>query len=72
MSKPKIDLDPTPFDDEERALMATWDKALDEGNVVSQLTPERKVELEAAARNTMNPPKARITTRLPQRDLPPS
>ena len=69
MKKPQIDLDPTPFDDEERETMEALHKAIDEGTLVSQLTPKRKAELEEAARNTMNPPKERITTRLPKRDL---
>lgn len=69
MKHPPIDLDPQPLDDEERDLMEAWDKAFDEGTVVSHLTSERKAELEEAARNTLNPPKTRITTHLQTRDL---
>ena len=69
MKKPPIDLDSQPLDDYERETMAALDKALDEGTIVSHLTPERKAELEQAARNTLNPPKTRITTHLQTRDL---
>lgn len=69
MNKRKINLDPTPLDDEERKLMEMWDRAIEDGTAVSQLTPEREAELVQAARNTINPPKERITTRLPKRDL---
>jgi len=69
MKRPKINLDPTPFDDEERETMAALERAFDEGTLVSELTPARKAALEAGARATMNPPKKPITTRLPARDL---
>ncbi len=69
MKKPIIDLDPTPLDDEERNIMAAWNNAYEKGTVVSQLTPERKTELEATARATINPPKKHISTRLPEPDL---
>jgi len=62
-------LDPVPFDDEERDLMETFEKALEEGALVSHLTPERQAELQAAAKATMNPPKKQISTRLAERDL---
>lgn len=65
----KIDLDPQPLDDYERETMEALDKAHDEGTIVSHLTPERQAELQEAARNTINPAKERITTRLPKRDL---
>lgn len=65
----KINLDPTPFDDEERETMDALDKAFDEGTLVSELTEERRAAIEASARVTMNPPKAQITTRLAKHDL---
>jgi predicted DNA binding CopG/RHH family protein len=65
----KINLDPVAFDDEERDLMEAFDKAFDDGSLVSHLTPERQAELQAAARATMNPPKKQISTRLAERDL---
>jgi len=65
----KIDLDPTPFDDEERETMEALDKAFDDGTLVSDLTDERRAAIEASARVTMNPPKAQITTRLAKQDL---
>jgi len=65
----KIDLDPTPFDDEERETMEALDKAFDDGTLVSDQTDERRAAIEASARVTMNPPKAQITTRLAKQDL---
>ena len=65
----KLNLDPVPFDDEERDLMEALDKAFDDGSLVSHLTPERQAELQAAAKATMNPPKKQISTRLAERDL---
>ena len=67
MKKPN--LDPVPFDNEERDLMDAFEKAFDDGSLVSHLTPERQAELQAAARATMNPPKKQISTRLAERDL---
>ena len=64
MKKQPINFDPQPLDDYERETMAALDKAFNEGTIVSHLTPERKAELEQAARNTLNPPKTRITTHL--------
>lgn len=69
MKKPKITLDAVPFDDEERETMEALDRAFEDGILVSHLTPERQAELQEAARNTMNPPKKHISTRLPERDL---
>ena len=65
----KINLNPTPFDDEERETMEALDKALDEGTLVSHLTPERQAELQEAARNTLSPPKKQISIRLAEADL---
>ena len=69
MKKATSDLDPTPFDEEERETMAALSRAIDDGTLVSELTPERKAELESSARMTMNPPKVPITTRLAKTDL---
>jgi len=65
----KINPDPVPFDEEERALMQAFDKALEEGTLTSGLTGARRATLEASARVTMRPPKAQITTRLARQDL---
>lgn len=62
-------LDPVPFDDEEREGIEAFEKALEDGALVSHLTPERQAELQAAATATMNPPKKQISTRLAERDL---
>ena len=59
MKGSSIDLDPTPFDEEERETMAALSRAIEDGTLVSELTPERKEELESSARVTMNPPRAR-------------
>ena len=70
MGKQKAKPDaPVFYDDEERDLIEAFEKALDEGTLISHLTPERKAELEAMARATMSPPKAQITTRLAKQDL---
>ena len=69
MKKRTIDLDPRPFDNEERETMDALNRAMDEDRLVSHLTPERNAELREAARNTMNPPKRHISARLPERDL---
>lgn len=53
MAKPHTDFDPQPLDDYERETMAVFEKAFEEGTIVSRLTPERKAELEQAARNTL-------------------
>ena len=69
MKKTSINLDIEPFDEYERETMAALDKAFEEGTIVSHLTPTRKAELEEIARNTLNPPKTRITTHLQTQDL---
>ncbi len=70
MTQPnKINLDSTPLDDEERGIIDAFEKGLDEGTFVSELTDERQVKIEASARVTMKPPKAQITTRLAKHDL---
>lgn len=66
--KKKTQLDPPFFDEEERRLIEEAEAALDQGTV-RPISPERKAELEAAARATMNPKKKAITTRLAERDL---
>lgn len=65
----KIDLDPTPLDDEEKAIMDAFEKGLDQATLVSELTDERRAGIEASAHATMNPPKVQITTRLAKQDL---
>lgn len=67
--KDKKILDDDPLDQEEAASMAAFEEALEAGTLVSTLTPERRAELEAAARATMSPPKTQITTRLAKQDL---
>ena len=57
------------YDDEERELIQSIEAGIDDGSWVDTLTPERKAELEAMARATINPPKKPITTRLSVHDL---
>jgi len=52
MTKRKIELDPTPLDDEERDMIEAMDAAFERGDLKSELTPERKAEVEASARAT--------------------
>lgn len=72
-SKPKsgkrrIVENPPYLDDEERELIESFD--MDNAEVQSGLAWEaRKRELQQAAANTTNPPKAQISLRLAQRDL---
>ena len=61
--------DETPLDEEEAASMAALDAAFDRGDIPNALTSERKAEIEASARATMNPPKKQISARLSERDL---
>jgi predicted DNA binding CopG/RHH family protein len=65
----KIVVDPPYLDDEEREIMEAFDKAFDEGTLVSELTPERRAEIEEAARNTMAELRKPISVRLPVEDL---
>ena len=69
MTKQELNFDSVPFDEEEAELIAALETAIDEGALVNELSPERKAEVEAIARATMNPAKTRITTRVPERDL---
>lgn len=69
MKKQPVDFDLQPLDDYERETMAALNKAFDEGTIVSHLTPQRKAELEQAARNTLNPPETRITSPLHIRNV---
>ena len=49
-------LDPVvQLDDEELESIKAFEKALDDGTLVSHLTPKRQAELQAAATATMNP-----------------
>tara|TARA_R110002073_G_scaffold73486_4_gene179811 strand:- start:1594 stop:1908 length:315 start_codon:yes stop_codon:yes gene_type:complete len=57
------------YDDEERELIEEIEAGIDRGDWVDTLTPERKAELQAIARATINPPKKPITTRLAVTDL---
>ena len=68
-NRKRIKLDPVPFNEEEKDMIDDFEKALDEGTLVSELTGERRAKIEASARITMNPPKTQITTRLAKRDL---
>ena len=65
----KMNLDPMPFDEEERQIMDDFEKGLDEGTLVSELTDDRRATIEASARVTMSPPKAQVTTHLAKNDL---
>ncbi len=55
------------LDDEERELIESIENH--EGPWVSVLTPERKAELQQAARNYMTEKREKITIRIPKRDL---
>ncbi len=67
--KRRINPDPVPFDEEERTIMNSFENGMDDGNLVSELSAERRAEIEASARATKNPPKTQITTRLAKHDL---
>ena len=53
----KIDLDSTPLDDEEKAIMDAFEKGLGETTLVSELTDERRARIEASAHVAMKPAK---------------
>lgn len=63
----KINLDPVPFDEEERLDMEAADLALDLSD--GTIDPVRKAELMQAARKTITPPKKQISARLSVHDL---
>ncbi len=63
----KIDLDPVPFDDEEREDMEAADRALD--RLEGPIDPVRRDEWQALAHATTNPPKKQISARLSVHDL---
>jgi predicted DNA binding CopG/RHH family protein len=65
MADRKIELNPPFHDDEERKLIESID--LDVPRDIDLET--RKLEMKEFARNTMNPPKVQISTRLAKRDL---
>jgi predicted DNA binding CopG/RHH family protein len=69
MQKPRIIENAPYLDDEERELIEEIEARAEAGLLVDTLTLERKAELEAAARATINPPKKPITTRLSVHDL---
>lgn len=56
-------------DKDESDLMDAFEQGFEEGTLVSHLTPERRAELEAAARQMLNPPKKQISARLAEQDL---
>lgn len=56
------------IDDEEKALIKAIEGGKYEGGT-SLLTPERKAELQASARATMNAERTKITLRLSKPDL---
>ena len=59
MKKRTIDLDPRPFDNEERETIDALDRAMDQDALVSYLTPETQCRASGSGpQNTMNPPKA--------------
>ena len=60
---------PPYLDAEEKEAIEALHKAMDDETLVSRLTPERQKELQAAARNTLNPPKKHISIRLAEGDL---
>jgi len=55
------------LDDEEKALVQAFETS--EAPLRSGLTPERKREIEAMARATMTNERAKISLRIPKRDL---
>ncbi len=67
--KHQIDPDAQTLDAEEQALLEALEAGIEQGALVSHLTPERHEELRSAARATMNPRKKPISVRLPERDL---
>lgn len=70
MKQPKNPkLNAKPLDDEQRGIIDAFEKGLDDGSLVSDLSVERQAAIEASARATMNPPKTQITTRLAKHDL---
>jgi len=55
------------LDDEEKALVQAFETS--DAPVKSGLTPERKRDIEAMARATMTDESAKISLRVPKRDL---
>jgi predicted DNA binding CopG/RHH family protein len=55
------------LDDEEQALIETYENP--ETPLRSLLTPGRKLEIETMARAAMNDERAKISLRVPKRDL---
>jgi predicted DNA binding CopG/RHH family protein len=55
------------LDDEEQALIESFENS--KAPLRSLLTPERKQEIEAMARAAMNDERAKISLRVPKRDL---
>ena len=53
MPEQHLNFDAVPFDEEEAQLIAALESAIDEGALVNELSPERKAEVEAIARATI-------------------
>lgn len=56
------------LDDEEREIVEAFEDALEKGELISQLTPERKRELQQIAANTAKKTR-NINIRISERDL---
>jgi len=69
MTHPKIIENPPYFDEEEEEIVEAFEKALDEGKLVSVLTPERVAEMQVNARYTMELQQASLAALVPERDL---
>nr|VFK80939.1 MAG: Putative addiction module component [Candidatus Kentron sp. SD] len=54
MTNTQISENPPYFDNEEREIMEAFEKVLDEGTLISHLTPERKTELQNCAGYTFD------------------
>ena len=65
----KIKGPPPYFDDEERELIESIEEAMDRGELVSTLTPERRAQLQAMARTTMAERQKDVTARLSEYDI---
>jgi hypothetical protein len=65
----RIKLDPEYFDDEEREAIESLHRAMDDGSLVSELTPEQRSEIQAAARATMQRLREEIVGELSGEDI---
>lgn len=57
------------FEAEDQAEIDALEEGLEARRLTSRLDPDRAARLMGSARATSSPPKERITTRLPARDL---